>query len=105
MQVPLSNIVALLFTYVAPSASILISILLNCTFLNGCIPTSITFFSSTFFYATTRPSTYRCSTPSSLSYSWIYIGSTGVVPKPHCSLELQPFFHLLKNTTIDVPNL
>jgi hypothetical protein len=110
MQIPLSKSVAMsmmvvhLFTSVAPSAIMLISITLGCIFVYGCTPTSDLYSSSTSFYDACFSTDLR-STPLSLSDSSMYTESIGVALGRTYSLELQPLLCPCKNFTVDVPNL
>ncbi len=82
-----------LLASVEPDAFISISIALGCTFINVCIfvdgyiPTS---------------SIFSSSTPSSSSDFSMFIGSIDVALGPTYTLELQPLLRLCKNSIIDV---
>jgi len=93
-SIVLSMMVVHLLAFVAPSAVMLISITLGCTFVCGYTPTSNTS-SSTSFYVTCS-STYHYSTPLFSFDSSMYTGSIGVAHGLSYSLELQPLLGLPK---------
>ncbi len=116
MQTPLSRsmvlsiMVAHLFASIALGAFILICIAFHCTFVNvytfvdGCTLTLV-MSSSLVPFCVICASTNCCSTTLfSFDFS-MYTKSTDVALGLVCSLALQPFLCLHKNSTLDVPDL
>lgn len=89
-SVILSNMVVLLFTFVAPSAVMWISILFGCTLISSTFPSFVS------FYATPYPSTNRCSTPFLFDFHIPKMMVNAMVislPTTEClALQHSPFF-------------
>jgi hypothetical protein len=98
------NMVILLLTFVAFNVVMLISILIYCTSLGGNTIVLSIFPSSTSFCVIFYPFTNHYSTHFSSDF-WMCVESISVPYKLPCSLELQLFFPIIKNSAINVLNL